>query len=157
MIVLVEVVLISVTILQKVFIPEADLASINNTLFSLSITDSVLTLRLLLTSFWQSVSHRLLTDIHYIIHSLLTFRRDEIKYITAKLAANGKQNCTNVRNNHLSVSLQPSQLEFSWSKSRSRFSVEAASLTSPLRIPTRASVFCTLQNVQIGSLAHTTS
>ena len=50
-IVLVEVVLISVTILQKIFIPEADLASIINTLFSLSITDSVLTWRLLLTSF----------------------------------------------------------------------------------------------------------
>jgi len=50
-ILLVEVVLISVTILQKIFIPEADLASIINTLFSLSITDSVLTLRLLLTSF----------------------------------------------------------------------------------------------------------
>jgi hypothetical protein len=70
--------LVALTVLLKKFFPQAILTSIINALLSLSFTDLVLILNLLVTYFWHSVSNWFLTSSH-----------DEIKYIKPKPCRDG--------------------------------------------------------------------
>jgi len=109
---------VAVSQLLKLFIPQHNHKSIIKTLLSSSIPSE-----------FQSINDYLLILVPLSIP--YWHQRIKKKYIKPKLARKGTQNGQKERNNHLSVSYQPYELEISRRKSCSRSTDEAVVWTIP--------------------------